>query len=85
MTQPEKMLAHLRTYGSITQREAYIDLGVQSFHRRLTDLKDMGVFLRPEPRVNRTTGQEYTRYFLVGMEPPAGQYDEQARMSVEGA
>ena len=85
MTQPEKMLAHLKANGSITQREAYIDLGVQSFHRRLTDLKEMGVLLWPEARINRTTGQEYTRYHYLGMETSVGQYDEQARMSVEGA
>jgi hypothetical protein len=79
MTQVEKMLAHLRANGSITQREAYIDLGVQSFHRRITDLKEIGAVLRPEPRVNKTTGQEYTRYHYLGMT------DELAQAFVEAA
>ncbi|RWM84323.1 helix-turn-helix domain-containing protein [Mesorhizobium sp.] len=66
MTQAEKILEHLKKNGSITQREAYLDHGIQSFHRRLTDLKDAGYQLRGELRRHKVTGQEYTRYFLVG-------------------
>jgi predicted HTH transcriptional regulator len=66
MTQAEKILNHIKTNGSITQREAYLDHSIQSFHRRLTDLKDAGYRLRGEVRTNKVTGQEYTRYFLVG-------------------
>ncbi|MBT1154437.1 hypothetical protein J1C56_02410 [Aminobacter anthyllidis] len=65
MTQVEKILKHLKANGSITQREAYLDYGIQSFHRRLTDLRDLGYRLRGEMRKHKTTGQEYTRYFLV--------------------
>jgi hypothetical protein len=66
MTQAEKILEHLKKNGSITQREAYLDYSIQSFHRRLTDLKDAGYRLRGEVRTHKVTGQEYTRYFLVG-------------------
>lgn len=67
MTQVEVMLRHLQKNGSITQREAFLDYSVQSFHRRLTDLREIGVILRAEPRTHKVTGQEYTRYFYVGM------------------
>lgn len=64
MTQAEKILNHIHKNGSITQREAYLDYGVQSFHRRLSDLREAGFELVGERRVHPTTGQEYTRYFL---------------------
>lgn len=63
-TQLDKMLKHMRRTGSITQREAYMDYGVQSFHRRIADLRQLGYRLRGEPRVHPTSGQSYTRYFL---------------------
>lgn len=66
MTQVEKILEHLRKNGSITQREAFIDYGIQSFHRRLTDLKDAGYALVGRKREHPVTKQEYTRYYLMG-------------------
>lgn len=66
MTQAEKILEHLKKNGSITQREAYLDHGIQSFHRRLTDLKEAGYRIVGDLRRNKVTGQEYTRYFLAG-------------------
>lgn len=65
MTQAEKILNHIRKNGSITQREAYLDYGIQSFHRRLTDLKDAGYSIVGQPKKHPVTGQEYTRYFLL--------------------
>lgn len=64
LTQVERILDHLKKNGSITQREAYIDYGIQSFHRRLTDLKDAGYSIHGQPKKHPVTGQEYTRYFL---------------------
>ncbi|WP_349434227.1 helix-turn-helix domain-containing protein [Pararhizobium sp. A13] len=66
MTQVEKILNHIQKNGSITQREAYLDYGIQSFHRRLSDIREMGVRLLPVQKVHPTTGQEYTRYFIAG-------------------
>lgn len=66
MTQVEKILNHLKKNGSISQREAYLDYGIQSFHRRLTDLKDVGYVIDGQPKKHPVTGQEYTRYFLRG-------------------
>lgn len=64
MTQVEKILNHIMKNGSITQREAYIDYGIQSFHRRLSDLKEAGFTLVARPSRHPVTGQEYTRYYL---------------------
>jgi hypothetical protein len=64
MTQNQKILEHMRKNGSITQREAYIDYGVQSFHRRLTELKDAGHKIKKVGKIHPTTGQNYSRYYL---------------------
>lgn len=69
MTQAEKLLAHIQKTGSITQREAMIDYGVQSFHRRLTDIKDAGYELVAVKKHHPTTGQVYSRYYIRGTEP----------------
>jgi len=65
MTQVEKILDHIKKNGSISQREAYIDHSIQSFHRRLSDIREMGIELIGVARVHPVTGQEYTRYSLV--------------------
>jgi hypothetical protein len=72
MTQAEQILQHIQRTGSITQREAYIDYGVQSFHRRLTDIKDAGHDLVAIKKYHPTTGQVYSRYYLRGTEPKNG-------------
>ena len=64
MTQTDKILNHMRKNGSITQREAYIDYGVQSFHPRLTEIKDAGYKIIKSSKRHPTTGQSYSRYFL---------------------
>ena len=64
MTQVEKILHHIKKTGSITQREAYLDYGIQSFHRRLSDIREMGILIVGENKKHPTTGQEYTRYSI---------------------
>ena len=64
MRQVYKILNHMRKNGSITQREAYIDYGVQSFHRRLTEIKDEGHKIKKVTKTHPTTGQSYSRYYL---------------------
>ena len=64
MTQTEKMIKHMRKTGSITQREAYLDYNVQSFHRRLSDLRDEGYPIVGVTKTHPTSAQKYTRYYL---------------------
>ena len=66
MTQVQQIVNHMRKNGSITQREAYIDYGVQSFHRTLTRVKEAGYRLAKVGKIHPTTGQNYTRYYLQG-------------------
>lgn len=66
MTQVEKIINHLKKTGSITQREAYLDYGIQSFHRRMTEVKEAGHVVYGKLMKHPTTGQEYTRYFYLG-------------------
>tara|TARA_R100001086_G_scaffold59520_1_gene27378 strand:+ start:2047 stop:2427 length:381 start_codon:yes stop_codon:yes gene_type:complete len=68
MTQVEKLMNHMRKIGPISQREAYLEYDIQSFHRRLSDIRAMGYELKTIPKVNPVTGQEYTRYALVTLE-----------------
>ena len=63
MTQVEKILNHIEKTGSITQREAYLDYGIQSFTRRIADIRAMGQQIISVAKKHPTTGQEYTRYF----------------------
>lgn len=66
MTQVELILHHINEAGSITQREAYLDYGIQSFHRRLSDIRQMGITLLGVQKTHPITGQEYTRYYMSG-------------------
>lgn len=67
MTQGEKILAHMRASEdkSITQREAYLDYSIQSFTKRISELRQQGYDIRGLTKKHPTTGQEYTRYYLV--------------------
>jgi len=64
MRQVDKIINHIKKQGSITQREAFIDYGVQSFHRRLSDIKEMGYKITGKQRFHPVTNQPYTRYYL---------------------
>ena len=68
MTQVEKILNHIVTTGYITQREAYLDYNIQSFHRRIADIRELGIELHTENRRHPTTGQEYSRYSFVSVD-----------------
>lgn len=64
MTQTQVLLKHLRKAGSITQREALLDHGVQSLTRRITELRDAGFNIHSSMRAHPITGQRYCRYVL---------------------
>lgn len=64
MTQEDTILKHLRTSGSITQREALMDHSIQSLTRRITTLRNRGYNIRGIQKVHPVTGQRYKRYVL---------------------
>lgn len=65
MTQQQLILNYIRKKGHITQRDAILDLGVQSITRRITDLKEAGHKIVTERCIHPATGQNYTRYSLA--------------------
>lgn len=61
-----KVLAHIESAGSISAREAMIDLGItgNSLSRRLTELEDNGIKIIRKKKKHPITGQPFTRYSL---------------------
>jgi len=64
--QAKNLLNHLKATGSITAREALLDLDMTSatLARRICDLEEAGYWIVREPKVNPATGKRYTRYKL---------------------
>lgn len=55
-TQCERILRHLRDYGSITQKEAYAEYGITRLASRINDLKKRGC------RISSVTVEGKNRY-----------------------
>ena len=69
MTQSEKVLRHLKDYGSITPAEAYKEFGCMRLGARIHDLKRQGydIGMELETAVNRYGEKtRYARYTLRG-------------------
>lgn len=66
--QARSLFLHLNAHGSVTQREAMIDLGVQSLTKRISELRKHFVIVS-DIRIHKTTQQRYCRYFLKGAKP----------------
>jgi len=65
--QLDLIIDHIEKNGSISQREAYIDHGIQNLSARLAELKyDYGYVIRREAKAHPVTGQEYSRYYIDG-------------------
>ena len=64
MTQEDKVLKHIQLTGSITQREAMIDYGIQSFTKRISNLRAAGHDIVRRSKRHPITGQPYSRYVL---------------------
>ena len=60
-----KLHTYLQKAGSISQREAMIDLSIGSLSKEIRRLKDHGVEIITEQRKHPATGQRYARYKLV--------------------
>ena len=64
-TQHTKILAHLRAAKGLTQREAMLDYSIQSFTKRISELRKLGYNIMGHKGNHPITGQQYTRYILV--------------------
>lgn len=68
MTQCDRILRHLRDFGSITPVEAMEDYGVMRLGARIHDLKALGYDIRTTCETARNRYGEkthYARYFLI--------------------
>lgn len=68
ITQKDRIINYIREFGSISSREAFIDLGIARLGARIFDLKKEGYKFKEEwessnNRYNEKT--EYKRYYLV--------------------
>ena len=65
-TQLELLFDHLVSRRSITPYEAHDLYNVNSFHRRMADLRNMGVNFRKEWKQDNT-GRRYVKYHFAGV------------------
>ena len=67
MTQTERVIRHLRDYGSITSMEAVREYGIMRLASRISDLKKSGMPIRVEMVSWKNRYEEnisYARYHL---------------------
>lgn len=68
MTQNERILRHLREYGSITQREAMNEYCIMRLARRVSDLKREGYRFRVQTETSKNRYGEPTSYARHSLE-----------------
>ena len=65
VSQQNKILNHLRATKGMTLREALLDYSIQSFPKRISELRKLGPRIDGVKSKHPVTGQRYTRYVLV--------------------
>lgn len=69
MTQKERVIQYIRDFGSISRREAFLDLGICELSARICELEKMGHTFHREMEKSRNRYGDpvsYTRYTLRG-------------------
>lgn len=62
--QAKTVYKHIKSAGSITQREALLDHSVQSLTRRITEIRKQCIPIISEFKYHPITGQRYARYSI---------------------
>ena len=62
MTQCEMIVDYINRYGSITDVEAYADLGIRRLAARISDLKDQGYNIKSVGETGKNRFGKKTRY-----------------------
>jgi len=65
MSQHNMILTHLRASKGLTLREALLDYSIQSFPKRISELRKSGHRIDGIAGRHPVTNQRYTRYTLV--------------------
>ena len=68
MTQNERILRHLRDYGSISSMEAVQEYGIMRLASRISDLKKAGIPIRREMVAGNNRYGEATSYARYSMD-----------------
>ena len=63
--QHQTIIKHLRATKGLTVREAMNDYSIQSFTKRISELRKMGYNIQGVKSKHPVTGQRYTRYVLI--------------------
>ena len=61
-TQYDMILNHLKATKGLTQREALLEYSIQSFPKRISELRKLGYTIYGIKSRHPVTGQRYTRY-----------------------
>lgn len=64
-TQHTLIIKHLKSTKGLTVREALIDYSIQSFTKRISELRSAGYNIVGIKGKHPVTGQRYTRYTLI--------------------
>lgn len=64
-TQHQQIITHLKATKGLTGREALLDYSIQSFTKRISELRAMGYDIQGVKGKHPVTGQRYTRYVLM--------------------
>ena len=64
-TQHTLIIKHLKSTKGLTMREALIDYSIQSFPKRISELRSAGHNIEGIKGKHPVTGQRYTRYTLI--------------------
>jgi hypothetical protein len=65
ISQNNKILNHLRATKGMTLREALLDYSIQSFPKRISELRKLRHRIDGVKSRHPVTGQRYTRYVLI--------------------
>lgn len=70
MTQCERIIDYCKTHGSITIREAFIDLKINSPTKRISEIKASGLYRVDKVRIEHddAIGCHYDRFFITPLE-----------------
>lgn len=60
-----RLLKYLRKQGSVSAREAMLDLNIGSATKAIHRLRTAGFDVQTHERTNPATGQSYARYYLI--------------------
>ena len=78
MTQNERVLDYMKRFGSITQLDAFRDLGVMRLASRISDLRALGIRIVAETEKSQNRFGESVSYKRYRLAENAGDNNERA-------